>query len=173
MRVLLRHACKYTERMIFYHNRIILWNRLLFGRAQQTSTGLYVSLTTFLGFGQEYVEGYYRKTGNAVFLHIFREKIELPPAEPANDGPEKKITRLAIGVEGGFDPNENKKKYEYKDHLNVVVFPNTAKIAYPNIDLPLQVSILTISPCISNELTCRLRKQFFYHITWTYLFIQE
>lgn len=109
-------------------------------RAQETPTGLYVSLTTFLGFGQEYVEGYYRKTGNAVFLHIFREKIELPSTEPANDGPEKKITRLAIGVEGGFDPNENKKKYEYKDHLNVVVFPDAVKIPYPNIDLPLQVS---------------------------------
>lgn len=98
-------------------------------------------MTTFLGFGQEYVEGYYRKSGNAVFLHIFREKIELPSTEPVSDGPEKKITRLAIGVEGGFDPNENKKKYEYKDHLNVIVFPNAVKIAYPNIDLPLQVSV--------------------------------
>lgn len=102
---------------------------------------MYVSLTTFLGFGHDYVEGYYRKTGNAVFLHIFRERIELPSTEPANDGPEKKITRLAIGVEGGFDPNESKKKYEYKDHLNVIVFPNAVKIAYPSIDLPLQVSM--------------------------------
>lgn len=108
--------------------------------SQETPTGLYVSLTTFLGFGHEYVEGYFRKTGNAVFLHIYREKIELPATEPANDGPEKKITRLAIGVEGGFDPSESKKKYEYKDHLNVVVFPGAVKISYPNIDLPLQVS---------------------------------
>lgn len=94
-----------------------------------------------MGFGLDYVNGYYRKTGNAVFLHIYREKIELPlPAKDTqSEGPEKKITRLAIGVEGGFDPDENKRKYEYKDHLSIVVFPDNIKISYPNIDLPLQV----------------------------------
>lgn len=106
---------------------------------QETSTGLYVSLTSFLGFGQEHVEGYYRKTGNAAFLHIYREKIELPSSNETQSEPEKKITRLAIGVEGGFDPSENKTKYEYKDHYNVVVLPDFVKIPFPNIDLPLQV----------------------------------
>lgn len=110
---------------------------------------MYISLTSFLGFGQEHVEGYYKKTGNAVFLHIFREKIELPGSNDGDaaaagaaqtDGPEKKITRLAIGVEGGFDPNESKRKYEYKNHFNIVVFPNAVKIPYPNIELPLLVS---------------------------------
>lgn len=74
-----------------------------------------------------------------MFLHIYREKIELP-SEASTDGPEKKITRLAIGVDGGFDAEANKKKFEYKDHLNVVVFPDEVKIPYPNIDLPLLVS---------------------------------
>lgn len=75
-----------------------------------------------------------------MFLHIFREKTEIAlPAEAPADGPEKKITRLAIGVEGGFDPNENKRKYEYKDHYNIVVFPEAVKITYPNVDLPLLV----------------------------------
>lgn len=73
-------------------------------------------------------------------MHIFREKVEIPGStEVSSDGPEKKITRLAIGVEGGFDPNENKVKYEYKQHLSVVVFPHATKIPYPNIDLPLLV----------------------------------
>lgn len=114
---------------------------------QESPTGLYISLSSFLSFGQEYVEGYYKKTGNAVFLHIFREKIELPGSNDGEaaavgqaDGPEKKITRLAIGVEGGFDPNESKRKYEYKDHFNIVVFPDAVKVPYPNIDLPLLVS---------------------------------
>lgn len=100
-----------------------------------------MSLTSFLGFGKDYVDGYFEKTGNAVFLHIFREKIEIPITNEAQNEPEKKITRLAIGVEGGFDPNENKRKFETKDHLNVVVFPDVVKIPYPNIDLPLQVEI--------------------------------
>lgn len=98
-------------------------------------------MTSFLGFGQDYVEGYYKKTGNAVFLHIFREKIEIPSSEAPADGPEKKITRLAIGVEGGFDPDENKRKFEYKDHLSIVVFPSVVKMPYPNIDFPLLVNI--------------------------------
>lgn len=100
-------------------------------------------MKSFLGFGQDYVEGYFKKTGNAVYLHIFREKIEIHGSnEVQADGPEKKITRLAIGVEGGFNPTENNRKYEYKDHLSIVVFPNAVKVPYPNIDLPLLVSKL-------------------------------
>ena len=44
---------------------------------QETDTGLYVSLNNFLGFGQHHVERNYRKTGNAVYLHIHREKKEV------------------------------------------------------------------------------------------------
>lgn len=123
-----------------------------------------MSLTTFLGFGHEYVEGYYKKTGNAVFLHIFREKFELPSLNEVQTEPEKKITRLAIGVEGGFDPSENKPKFEYKDHLNVVVFPDAVKIPYPNIDLPLQVR------CCFKIHFCFIFWFHFYHMRTYYLY---
>lgn len=83
-------------------------------------------------------------------MHIYREKIEIP-IEPTTDGPEKKITRLAIGVEGGFDADANKKRFEYKDNLSIVVFPNANKIPYPNIDLPLLV-IIIIHDCIDVSL---------------------
>ncbi|KOB76671.1 Ubiquitin carboxyl-terminal hydrolase [Operophtera brumata] len=86
----------------------------------ETETGLYVSLTSFLGFGRNYVEQYFQKTGNAVFLHIQREKIPVPESEQTGDGPEKKITRLAIGVEGGFDPTSGKPKFTYTDHYNLM-----------------------------------------------------
>jgi hypothetical protein len=36
-----------------------------------------VSLSNFLGFGQDYVERNYRRTGNAVYLHIRRKKKEV------------------------------------------------------------------------------------------------
>lgn len=44
---------------------------------QETPTGLYVSLTTFLGFGADYVSKYFEHIGNGVFLHIKRTKHEV------------------------------------------------------------------------------------------------
>lgn len=114
------------------------------------------------------MEGYWKATGNAVFLHLRREKkevklqkklqlqncfatninastLQIPTVDQqVSDGPEKKITRLAIGVEGGFDPESKKRKFEYTDHYNVVVFPGHDTIPYPNDDLPLHVNLLYI-----------------------------
>ncbi|XP_037294469.1 ubiquitin carboxyl-terminal hydrolase 5-like [Manduca sexta] len=102
----------------------------------ESETGLYISLTSFLGFGRNYVEQYFQKTGNAVFLHIKREKKPIPEPEQTGDGPEKKITRLAIGVEGGFSPDCGKPKFTYTDHYNVVVLPGFHTYAWPNANLP-------------------------------------
>ncbi|CAH4028278.1 unnamed protein product [Pieris brassicae] len=104
----------------------------------ESETGLYVSLTSFLGFGRNYVDHYYQKTKNAVFLHITRSKALAAheDAEETGDGPEKKITRLAIGVEGGFDPEYGKRKYTYTDHYNVVVLPDYYMFPWPNDALP-------------------------------------
>ncbi|KAI5635784.1 zn-finger in ubiquitin-hydrolases domain-containing protein [Phthorimaea operculella] len=102
----------------------------------ESETGLYVSLTSFLGFGRNYVEQYFQKTGNAVFLHIRTEKKPVPEPEQTGDGPEKKITRLAIGVEGGFDPESGKSKYTYTDHYAVVVLPGFHTFPWPDPALP-------------------------------------
>ncbi|KAJ4442782.1 ubiquitin carboxyl-terminal hydrolase 5 [Periplaneta americana] len=101
----------------------------------ETETGLYVSLSNFLGFGRDFVERNYRKTGNAVYLHIRREKKEIP-VEQQGDGPEKKITRLAIGVEGGFDPDSGKKKFEYEESYSIVILPNFVTVPWPDSQLP-------------------------------------
>lgn len=50
--------------------------------------------------------------------------------------PEKKIARLAIGVEGGFNPDANKKRYEYEEHNSVVILPGFDTIPLPNPELP-------------------------------------
>ncbi|KAK7864561.1 hypothetical protein R5R35_007330 [Gryllus longicercus] len=105
----------------------------------ETETGLYVSLASFLGLGREHVERYYQKTRNAVYLHILRHKREIP-LEQQGDGPEKKITRLAIGVEGGFDPDCGKKKYEYEDEYSVVVLPSFSSFPWPNSEFPEIIS---------------------------------
>ncbi|XP_055713193.1 ubiquitin carboxyl-terminal hydrolase 5 [Phlebotomus papatasi] len=95
----------------------------------ETETGLYVCLNTFLGFGKDYVLGYYEKTKNAVFLHIRRLKTEIPPESGGVEGPEKKITRLAIGIEGGFDPGAGK-KYTYEENYSIVVLPGFQTMPY-------------------------------------------
>lgn len=62
-----------------YLLRIFLLSKsvLLIVRFQESDTGLYISLTTFFGFGKSYVEQYYQKTNHAVFLHIQRLKTEV------------------------------------------------------------------------------------------------
>ncbi|GAB0093921.1 Ubiquitin carboxyl-terminal hydrolase [Sergentomyia squamirostris] len=111
----------------------------------ETETGLYVCLNTFLGFGRSYVSGYFEKTNNAVFLHIRRTKTEIP-AEPSatGEGPEKKITRLAIGIEGGFDPTAGK-KYTYEESYSIVVLPSFESIPYSkNLPQPVVNSVTAI-----------------------------
>lgn len=101
-----------------------------------------MSLTSFYGFGKDYVEAYYNKYKHAVFLHLRRIKHELPTT-PEGDGPEKKITRLAIGVEGGFDSDAGKRKFEYEDIYNVVVLPDFKTFEWPNSNLPEKVILAT------------------------------
>jgi len=100
----------------------------------ESESGLYVCLNTFLGWSREHVEKYSQRTGNCVFLHIKRIKKELPPEKETE--PEKKIARLAIGMEGGFNPDAGKKKYEYEEHNSIVVLPDFDKFPLPNPELP-------------------------------------
>lgn len=98
----------------------------------ETETGLYVCMSTFLGLGKKYVEWFYNKTGNAVFLHIrrIRKEIEKTSESP----PEKKPTKLAIGVEGGFNPDE--KQFEFEETISIVILPKWKVIPYPSPELP-------------------------------------
>lgn len=61
------------------------------------------------------------------------------PTTPEGDGPEKKITRLAIGVEGGFDSDAGRKNYVYEDIYSVVVLPDFRIFEWPNANLPEKV----------------------------------
>lgn len=44
---------------------------------QETDTGLYVSLSSFLGLGKDHLERHFQKTGEAVYLHLRRERREV------------------------------------------------------------------------------------------------
>jgi ubiquitin carboxyl-terminal hydrolase 5/13 len=56
------------------------------------------------------------------------------------DGPDKKITRLAIGTPGGFNPDAQ--KYIYEEQYQIIVLPDHTTFSYPNDDLPQIVCII-------------------------------
>lgn len=107
----------------------------------ETETGLYVCLNTFLGFGKKHVEPYFRKTGNGVFLHLRRIRKEVVSDEAV---PQEKPTKLAIGVEGGFQTDD--KKFTFEEHNSVVVLPDWKIFPLPDPDLPqlVQMSVTGI-----------------------------
>lgn len=94
-------------------------------------------LNTFLGYGRHCVDQHVNKTGNKIFLHLRKIK-KLLPQEKSELEPEKKITRLAIGIEGGF-PMESATKYEYEERHSIAIFPGPIEIQLPHPNLPVQV----------------------------------
>ena len=73
-----------------------------------------------------------------------------PPAAPSPDEeapPAKKPTRLAIGVEGGFDGGVE--KVEYEEQLSVVAMPERASVSLPNEQLPQKVGRISLSLSLS------------------------
>lgn len=48
--------------------------RVLSPSFQESDGGLYICMNTFLGFGKQYVEKHYQKTGQRVYLHLKRTR---------------------------------------------------------------------------------------------------
>jgi len=100
--------------------------------------GLYVGLSSFLGLSRECVELHYRKTLEPLYLHIRKTRKPPPPPPSGEEAPlPKKPTRLAIGVEGGFDGGVE--KVEYEEQHSLVILPEFATITLPNTQLPQKV----------------------------------
>jgi ubiquitin carboxyl-terminal hydrolase 5/13 len=68
-----------------------------------------------------------------VMFTYFSHKVSSPPQ---GDGPEKKITRLAIGIDGGFNPELMAKKFEFEDFYNIIILPSFTTLPWPNTELP-------------------------------------
>ncbi|CAH0386302.1 unnamed protein product [Bemisia tabaci] len=101
----------------------------------ESESGLYICLKTFLGLGKDHLERHVRKTNSHLFLHHKQIKTERKSSSVEGDGPEKKITRLAIGTEGGFDPNGGK-EYDITHEYSIVILPEFTVIPYPCDKLP-------------------------------------
>ncbi|XP_052433819.1 ubiquitin carboxyl-terminal hydrolase 5 isoform X2 [Carassius gibelio] len=93
----------------------------------ESEGGLYVCMNSFLGFGSKYVERHYAKTGQRAYLHITRTRKTQKEDENnsgSGDPPKKKPTRLAIGIEGGFDVEQE----QYEEEVKVVLFPDRQEV---------------------------------------------
>ncbi|UYV68713.1 USP5 [Cordylochernes scorpioides] len=138
------HTFNLNEPKVHYNNINNKYQRLII-EAIETETGLYVCMNTFLGVGRKYLENFYRKTGNAVYLHIKRTRKEAPPPNQGGNGAQNpKPVKMAIGVAGGFSDLE--KKYDYDEVHTIVILPELMTVPLPNVDLPenVQVSVACI-----------------------------
>lgn len=61
--------------------------------------------------------------------------------EQNNKNEEKKVTRLAIGVQGGFDSDPLAKKFDTRKNYSVVILPQLVIVPWPNDALPDKVNI--------------------------------
>ncbi|XP_047138707.1 ubiquitin carboxyl-terminal hydrolase 5 isoform X1 [Hydra vulgaris] len=107
--------------------------------------GLYVCLSTLWSTCRRHLHIHVRKKEKTVFLHL--KKIEVIK-DNESCSPEKKPTKLAIGVEGGFDVNQDKTEYEDVNCL-VLTDLNGVEVkrwSLPDITLPInaQLSITAV-----------------------------
>ncbi|CAG7723166.1 unnamed protein product [Allacma fusca] len=119
----------------------------------EIETGLYVSLASFWGLGRDFVERYADKTKETLFLHIRRIRTKIP--KPKIDGPEKKVTRFAIGVEGGFDANAGDFDVKTEEFYQLVVIPGFHTISLPCDSLP-EIVTLSINGILAADSATKL-----------------
>mgnify|MGYP002004599449 CR=1 FL=1 len=94
--------------------------------------GLYVSLSSFQGYGQRHVALDHEKTGTALYVHLKWTKVpkEAPPEEKEKEAP----TRMAIGGEGGFNVNEE--RFDVVKDNALVIMPESIRVPLPCPGLP-------------------------------------
>jgi len=105
---------------------------------QESNNGLNICLSTLFGVSQKFLPLFVKKEGKTVFLNFKKVPKEVSVEEPPV---EKRPTKMAIGVEGGFDVEKDKVEYECVNTL--IVTDNEGKITneltLPNPDLPLNL----------------------------------
>ena len=86
--------------------------------------------------GQDFLALDHERTDNVLYLHQRWTKVPKPAEELAEAAAEP--TKMAIGVEGGFNVDDDAKFDIVKEHA-LVVMPGGVSVPYPNHDLPTVV----------------------------------
>jgi ubiquitin carboxyl-terminal hydrolase 5/13 len=94
----------------------------------ESENGLYICMSTFRGLGKDQLARHCKANpGKNVFLHILRRRKPVP-VDP-NVEPTK-VTKLAIGIEGGFDVNPSN-RFTFEEKHAIYIHPHLT-IAYPD-----------------------------------------
>ena len=109
-----------------------------------TDTGLYVNMSTFLGYGVDYFLADSNRSGTRLYVHLKWTQVPLVAPEGTSSAPPAEDpSKLAIGIGGGFITES---KFDIvKEHSLVVIVgegeqQKVSLFALPNADLPEFVS---------------------------------
>jgi len=84
----------------------------------ESDGGLYICLHTFIAFSRKFVQFYHEVTGLTVFLHTKKTKVPIIRTDASPDN--KRPKRLGIGIEGGFNTEED---FEWRVDNKIVILP--------------------------------------------------
>lgn len=116
----------------------------------ESEGGLYINLRNFEAVSTDFLDYHFNRHGYGVYLHhkVFKYKLDKPGSSDTI-----KPKRLAIGLEGGFDPNGPDGDFRFEDTYSVLLMPKRIHIPLPNPDLPylLNQSIEAIMSRESSE----------------------
>ena len=87
-------------------------------------------LSPHAGFGEQYVALDHERTGQVLYLHEQWTRIPKPPQSE----PEAAPTKLALGVDGGFNLNE--KDYTIQKERSLVLMPQRQRVPYDRNEIP-------------------------------------
>jgi len=97
---------------------------------QESEGGILVDMRSFLCFSPKFSLLNFNRTKHPLYLNI-RKKRFLDESEQSEIG---KITKLGIGIEGGF--KDALKKYRFETTYSIVLLPSGTSFPYPDDNLP-------------------------------------
>jgi len=104
----------------------------------ESPEGIFVSMSNFQGYGADYIALDHQRNGSELYLNIKWKKIPkaVDPSKKSDEAP----TKLAIGVEGGFQTEEEEFEFE-KSHF-LAVMPEKVLVPLPNAEVPELISMV-------------------------------
>ncbi len=120
----------------------------------ESPAGLFVSMSNFQGFGADFVGLNSERTGAKLYLNIKWTKIPKPTPPPEEAAAP---TKLAIGVEGGFQVDDE--QYDYEKVRTAQLFAEHKKDSAVTIVLTTHASLCrhTSSPSTRRRFLSRCR----------------